>query len=228
MFPFFWDSTMLLIIPPLILSIWAQARVHRAFAKYSKIYAKSGFTGAQIAQKIMDQHGVLNIAIERIEGNLSDHFDPVKKVVRLSKGVHDSNSLAALGIAAHEVGHVLQYDQGYKAIKVREFILPVVKFGSVAAFPLFLLGFLMSIPMLIQVGLYLFGGIAVFYFITLPVEYNASRRAIEALEGGGYLEYEEIDGAKKVLSAAALTYLAAALMALMQFARFFLLSRRSN
>lgn len=227
---FFWgDPTFILIIPALILAFYAQAKVSSAFNRYSMVISRRGVTGAEAARGILDGAGLRDVAIERISGRLSDHYDPRRRVLRLSADVYDRPSLAALGVAAHEAGHAIQDNEGYLPLRLRNSILPVAQFGSQAAWLLFLLGLLVNALSLMDLGIILFAAAVVFQIVTLPVEYNASNRAIALLEAGGYLTESEIGPAREVLGAAGLTYLAATLMAVLQLARLLLLrSRRSD
>jgi len=223
---FFSDYTFFLLIPPLLLALYAQARVKGAYAKYSRIGASSGISGAQMAKEILNLGGAGHVPVEETPGRLSDHYDPRKKVLRLSAGVYESQSIAALGIAAHEAGHALQHHTGYSPLHLRNSIYPVANLGSALAFPIFLIGFFMSQKgpnILMDIGIFLFAGAVLFTVITLPVEFNASKRAMTLLGERGYLKGQELDGARKVLSAAALTYVAATAMAAMQLLRMFLL-----
>lgn len=208
------------LIPALILSFVAQAMVSSAYKKYSQIQNHKGMTGAMVARSILDRNGLNNVKIERISGNLTDHYDPRSNIVRLSDGVHDSSSIAAVGIAAHEVGHAIQHETGYAPIKLRNAILPAVQISSKFAVPIILIGLVFGRNYnLAMVGIILYCAVVVFQIITLPVEFNASRRAIETIYDCAYLTPEETNGAKKVLRAAALTYLAAAFAAIMQLLR---------
>jgi Zn-dependent membrane protease YugP len=223
---FFWDYTFFLLIPPLLLALYAQARVRGTYAKYSRVGASSRTTGAQMAKEILNLGGASQVGIEETPGRLSDHYDPRKRVLRLSPGVYESHSIAALGIAAHEAGHALQHHTGYAPLHLRNAIYPVASFGSTLAFPLFFIGFLMSSKgpsILMDIGILLFSGAVLFSLLTLPVEFNASKRAMVLLEERGYLRGPELDGARRVLSAAALTYVASTAMAAMQLLRMFLL-----
>jgi Zn-dependent membrane protease YugP len=223
---FFWDYTYFLIVPPLLLAFYAQARVRGTYAKYSKLGASSGISGAQMAKEILNLGGAGHVPVEETPGQLSDHYDPRKKVLRLSAGVYESKSIAALGIAAHEAGHALQHHTGYAPLNLRNGIYPVANLGSTLAFPLFLIGFFMSRKgpsMLMDIGILLFAGAVLFSVLTLPVEFNASKRAMVLLGERGYLKGQELDGARRVLSAAALTYVASTAMAAMQLLRMFLL-----
>ena len=223
---FFGDYTFFLLIPPLLLAFYAQAKVRSTFAKYSKVGASSRISGAQMAKEILNLGGANHVGVEETAGRLSDHYDPRKKMLRLSAGVYESQSIAALGIAAHEAGHALQHHTGYAPLHLRNAIYPVASFGSTLAFPLFFIGFLMSSKgpsILMDIGILMFSGAVLFSLLTLPVEFNASRRAVVLLEERGYLKGREIDGARRVLSAAALTYVASTAMAAMQLLRMFLL-----
>ena len=223
---FYWDYTMFLIMPALALALYAQAKVRGAYAKYGRIFASSRITGAEAAHRILQTGGAGEVTIEKIAGQLTDHYDPRKKVLRLSEGVYDNSSIAALGIAAHEAGHALQHATGYAPLAVRNAIYPVANIGSTLAFPLFFIGFLMSShgpSVLMDIGILLFAGAVVFSVITLPVEFDASKRAVALLGERGFLVGNEIDGARKVLSAAALTYVASTAMAVMQLVRMFLM-----
>lgn len=227
MLPFFfgYDPTWFLLIPGLILAFWAQAKVSGTFARYSRVRSRRGLTGAQVARAILDQAGLSDVAVEPIPGNLSDHYDPRTRVVRLSGPVYHENSLASLGVAAHETGHALQHASHYAPLGIRNGLFPVANLGSTLAFPLFIAGFLFgrSGLWLMDLGILLFTVALGFQLITLPVEINASRRAVALLEQGGYLAPEETDGAWAVLSAAAWTYVAAALVALLQLVRLLML-----
>lgn len=225
MFFFGYDPTWYLLIPALILAFWAQSKVSGTFARYSRVRSRRGLSGAQVARGILDQAGLHDVAVEPTSGNLTDHYDPRHRVVRLSRAVYDESSLAALGVAAHEAGHALQHAHGYAPLGIRNSLFPVASLGSTLAFPLFLAGFFFGRPglWLMDLGILLFTGALLFQLITLPVEVNASRRAVALLEEGGYLAPEETEGAWAVLSAAAWTYVAAALMALLQLVRLLLL-----
>jgi Zn-dependent membrane protease YugP len=219
----FWDPTMILLIPVLIFAAWAQSKVSSTFRQFSKVRTMSGFTGYQAARNVLDANGLSDIQIERVKGSLTDHYDPRTRTLRLSEGVYSAPSLAAVGVAAHEAGHALQHAHGYTPLAFRSFIFPVAQFGSFAAWPLFFIGFLFVIPSFMTLGIIVFTFAALFQFATLPVELDASRRAIAALEGNGIVSANEVDGARKVLNAAALTYVAAVLMSVMQLIRLLVL-----
>lgn len=218
--PFFYDWTYILLIPALILSMWAQFRVSSTFSRFSKVRASSGMTATQMAEQLLHAEGVYDVSVERTRGNLTDHYDPRNMVLRLSDSTANSTSVAALGVAAHEAGHVLQHRDGYAPLMLRTAAVPVVNIGSNLSWPLFLVGLIFSWEPLLYAGIALFALAVLFALITLPVEFNASKRALAALEANGYLQPgEEMRGAKKVLSAAAMTYVASAFMAIMQLLR---------
>lgn len=221
---FFWDPTMIILIPAVIISLYAQMKVSSTFHRYSQVPSNRGMTGADVARYILNKNGLYDVPIERIGGQLSDHYDPKTRVVRLSADVYGSTSLAALGVAAHEVGHAVQHDTGYMPLYLRNTIIPVTQIGSYLAIPLFFLGIFMSSPMLVKWGVLLFGAIVFFQMVTLPVEFNASSRALRTLGNEGILDASELKGTSKVLRAAALTYVAAALMAVLQLVRLVLIS----
>lgn len=219
-FPFFYDWTYLLLIPALLLSLWAQFRVSSTFNRFSRVRASSGMTATQMAEQLLHAEGVYDVSVERTRGNLTDHYDPKNMVLRLSDSTANSTSVAALGVAAHEAGHVLQHRDGYAPLMLRTAAVPVVNIGSNLSWPLFLVGLIVSWEPLVYAGIALFALAVLFAIITLPVEFNASKRALAALEANGYLQPgEEMRGAKKVLSAAAMTYVASAFMAIMQLLR---------
>lgn len=220
--PLYW----LMIGPALLLALWAQGKVSSAYERYSRVRAANGLTGAQVAESLLRSAGIHDVRIEPIRGHLTDHYDPRRKVVRLSEGVYYGSSVAAQGIAAHEVGHVLQHATGYVWLGLRNAIIPATQFGSQLAFPLFFLGLILSLRPLIDLGILLFSLAVIFQVVTLPVEFNASARALASLAGGGYLQPAEVRGARSVLQAAALTYVAAMVMAVMQL--LYLLSLRDR
>jgi Zn-dependent membrane protease YugP len=220
----FFDLTMILLIPGIILAMYAQGKVQSTFQRYSQVLSQRGITGAQVARSILDSHGLYDVEIEMTGGHLSDHYDPRSRKVRLSSQVYSGTSLASLGVAAHEVGHAIQHDTGYAPLHIRNSIIPVTQIGSTLSFPLLLIGLLMGSPSLAQLGVLLFAAVVFFQVITLPVEYNASSRALAILDGEGFLGREELAGTKKVLDAAALTYVAAALMAFLNLFRLLLIS----
>lgn len=224
---YFSESTMLyfiLVIPAFIVSLVAQARVKSTYGKMAKIRNTSGYTGAQAAAAVLRHYGIMNVRIEETTGKLSDHFDPRSNVIRLSREVYYGNSIAAVGIACHEAGHAAQHAQNYVPIKIRNSIIPVCNIGSYLGIPLAFAGYFLGFEPLILVGLGLYSFIAIFQLATLPVEFNASARAIRVIDETGLLRsQEEISGAKKVLSAAAMTYVAALAVTLANLLRFAIL-----
>lgn len=220
---FFWDPTMILLIPAIILAVWAQMRVSSTYAKYSKVSSAQGISGEKAARYLLQRNGITDVAVEAVEGKLSDHYDPKSKTVRLSVANFKGHSLSALAVAAHEVGHAIQDNTGYMPLKLRHTILPATNLGSWAAFPLFIIGIIFSNPLFMDIGIVLFAGVVIFHFVTLPVEYNASSRALAQLGDNGMLMEQEIRGAKKVLNAAALTYVAATAVALIHLIRMLIL-----
>jgi len=212
-------SYILLLIPVLIFSLWAQSSVTSTFNRYNKISNKRRMTGYDAARMILDRNGLYHVQIEQISGNLTDHYDPKADVIRLSDAVYNTPSISAVGVAAHEAGHAVQYATGYGPIKLRASIVSLTQFASRWSIYLLMFGILFSFGTLAYVGFWLYAIVAFFQLVTLPVEFNASRRAIAALEDGGALDREELSGAKKVLSAAAMTYVAALLSALLQLLR---------
>ena len=225
----FWDSTYLIILPAIIFALIAQIKVKSTFSKYSNEHNQHGYTAREIARKILDNNGLYNIQIENVSGNLTDHYDPSANVIRLSDTVYNSTSVAAIGVAAHEVGHAIQHAQGYTPIKIRQAIIPITQIGSNLAVPLVLVGMLFSaLDWLIPVGIFLYAGVVLFQAVTLPVEFNASSRALKTLDENVILHKSEIKMAKKVLSAAAMTYVAAMFSALMSLLRLILLSNRGR
>ena len=218
------------IIPALLFGIWAQISVQSAFSKYSRVPSARGYTGAEVAKLLLEQNGIYDVTIRHISGSLTDNFNPREKTLNLSDDVYNSTSVAAIGVAAHETGHAIQHAVGYRPIKWREAIIPVTQLGSWAYFPIILLGIVFSSQTLVNVGILLFATIALFQLVTLPVEFNASNRAIATLENNGILYGNEITGAKSVLRAAALTYVAALVSSLAQLLRLLVIfgGRRNN
>ena len=223
---FYWDWTMLLIIPGIIIAIWAQSRVNRAYNTYSKTPVSSGITGREMASRILYANGLQHVQINAQQGVLSDHYNPMKKTLSLSQDNYAGSSVAAVAIAAHESGHALQHGSGYFPLKVRGLLAPVVSFASYLLWPMLIFGFLLGYSNILSIVVYIFLGIFVFQLVTLPVEFNASRRALAALTAQNLLTDDELYGAKKMLSAAALTYVAATLVALLNVLRFAMLSGR--
>jgi len=230
-YPYYYgfDWTYLVIVLPcILLSLWASARVNSTFKRYSKQISTRRITGADAAQRVLNANGVWGVRIERVSGNLTDHYDPKRNVIRLSDSVYSSCSTAAIGVACHEAGHAVQYAQNYFPIKIRAAIIPITNFGSKLAMPLILLGLVLSFMAnlsftLVYLGIACFALSLVFQLITLPVEFNASRRAMETIDQAELLTAEERRGAKKTLKAAAMTYVAAVAVALAQLLRLILL-----
>lgn len=219
-------SSLGLMLLAMIISAWAQLKVSSTYKKYAKVRSRKNMAAWEAARFILDFNGLAQVRIEQIRGNLTDHYDPRTKVLRLSESVYSSASVAALGVAAHEAGHALQDQQGYVPLRLRSALLPVANIGSQLSWIVILLGFFLGYLGLIDLGILLFCGVLLFQVVTLPVEFNASSRALAALEGGGVLEADEIGQTRKVLSAAALTYVAAVLVSLLQLARFLLMRNR--
>lgn len=223
---FYYDWTMILVIPGLLLGLYAQFKVKSTFARYSRVRTKSGLTAEQAARALLSRGGSANVTISRVNGSLTDHYDPRSNTLRLSDTVYGSDSVAAVGVAAHECGHALQEHDGYGLLKLRSALVPVVNIGSSLYLPIFMAGLLFSWEPLQMVGILCFGLTLLFSLVTLPVEINASKRALGMLEG--VLDAEELQGAKAVLSAAALTYLASVISSALQLLRLILISRSRN
>lgn len=213
---FFWDISMIILIPGLLLAMYAQAKVSSTYNRYKKVTSHSGYTGAQFARKMLNDNGLYDVTITQISGRMSDHYDPRANQVRLSAEVYNGTSIASLGIAAHEVGHAVQHATNYFPLTVRNLVVPVTNFSSSIYMLFIFLGIIMNSFSMIQFGIMLFAVIVIFQVITLPVEFNASRRAIATLGGDGVLDAEELSGAKRVLGAAAMTYVAAMVTAVLQ------------
>ena len=217
--PYYW----MILVPAMLIALLAQLNVSSTFNRYSRVASRRGFTGAQAAEEVLRAHGVYNVRIERVSGRLSDHYDPRSNVIRLSDAVYGSTSIASLGVAAHEAGHAVQYAQNYAPIRVRSAIIPLTQIGSSLSFILLFIGLFLYSQSLFFIGIVLFSFTTLFQLVTLPVEFNASARAIATIDGAGLLDEDELPGAKKVLRAAALTYVAALLMSLLQLLRFVLI-----
>ena len=236
LFGFFWgDWTIIIMIPALIFALWAQSKVNSTFNRYAKVRNRRGITGADAARRVLDANGLYHVTIERIHGHLTDHYDPKAGVIRLSDAVYASTGIAALGVAAHEAGHAVQHAVGYAPIKLRTAIIPLTRFGSVMAMPLFILGMIFSGASYLGYGIgsiFMITGILFFSFstlfqlVTLPTEFNASARAMTALEDGGLLAADELPAAKATLSAAAMTYVAALATSLASLLRLILIFNR--
>lgn len=224
----FFDRTMIILIPALIISMWAQMKIKSSYAKYSQVYSRNGYTGSQVARMILDAYGLFDIPVLVTAGHLTDHYDPSKKVVKLSTDVYNGTSLAAIGVAAHEIGHAIQHKEGYTPIKIRTALVPVANIGSQASWILFFIGIVMSFTPLVNFGIILFSAVVLFQIVTLPVEFNASSRAISILSARNILYEDEVKGAKNVLTAAALTYVAAAVTAIAQLLRLIAIRNRND
>ena len=222
----YFDWTILLILPGLILGLWAQSRVKKAYAEYSRVRTVRGIPAEEVVRDLLYRQGVDSIAIAPVSGSLTDHFDPQTDTLRLSEGVYGASTVAAVGIAAHEAGHALQKKENYPLLSLRTVAVPVVNIGSRLAWPIFFVGMLASLQPLMTAGIALFALVVLFTLVTLPVELDASRRAKLMLAGSGYFTTQELDGVQKVLSAAALTYVASFISALMQLLRLILLANR--
>lgn len=227
-YPFRFDPTYLILIPAILISAWAQFKVSSTFNKYSTVRSTNGYTGAQVARILLNNAGLQDVEIQQVPGRLSDHYDPRAKVLRLSSDVYGSTSVASIGVAAHEVGHAIQDKESYAALVFRNAIVPVVNFSSNLSWILFFIGILFSYKSLVAIGIILFSAVVLFQLVTLPVEFNASSRALKLLEGQGILYDNEVKEAREVLSAAALTYVAATLMAILQLVRLIAISNRNS
>lgn len=222
------DPTFIILIPALIFAAYAQSKVNSTFNKYLRVRNSNGYTGYQIARTILDNHGLQNVPIELTRGHLTDHYDPRQRVLRLSNEVYNGSSMASVGVAAHECGHAIQHQEAYAPLAIRNAIAPVASFGSQAAWLLVIAGLFFGFSGLFNLGILFFGAAVVFQIITLPVEYNASSRAIAMLTGYNLVPEGEIEPARKVLSAAALTYVAATLVAVLQLVRLLLIRGRRD
>jgi len=219
----FWDPTFVLLLPAIILAVYAQFKVQSTFRHYSEIRSGTGYTGAQIAAELLRRQGISDVKIEPVQGMLADHYDPRSKVLRLSPDVYGGDSLAAIGVAAHETGHAVQHQVRYAPLALRSAIVPLASYGSNAAWILFVIGLLVSNRALMDLGILIFLGYVLFALVTLPVEFNASSRAVQLLQGHGFVLPQEAAGVRAVLNAAALTYVAAAAMAVLQLVRLIVL-----
>ena len=232
-YPFYFDPTYFLVLIGVVLSLLASGKVKRTFARYSQMRNSRGITGAEAAEQVLHRAGIVDVRVEHVSGNLTDHYDPRSKVLRLSDSVYGQTSVAAVGVATHECGHAIQHARGYAPLKLRSTLVPIANFGSKIAWPLILIGLLFnsqSSTLFINLGIIAFSGAVLFQLITLPVEFNASNRAIRMIADTGMMQGEEIVAAKKVLNAAALTYVAGAATAILQLLRIILLTggRRRN
>lgn len=233
MYGFYYDPTYVMVLIGVVICMLASANVNRTFQKYSRIRSHSGMTGREAAERLLHANGIYDVTVQRIAGNLTDHYDPRNKTLNLSDSTYASTSVAAIGVAAHECGHAVQHANGYVPLKIRGSLVPVANFGSTLAWPLILIGFLIqgnASVLLINMGILLFSAAVLFQIMTLPVEFNASSRALKSLETNGILYTEEVADTRKVLRAAALTYVASAASAILQLLRLILISggRRRN
>ena len=225
---FYFDRTIILLLPAIIIAFWAQSKVSGTYRKYRTIRTMNGYTGENVARMMLDAAGLYDVPVVEIRGELTDHYDPTRRVVRLSSDIYHGASIASAGIAAHEVGHAIQHKEAYKPLVLRTSIATAVNFSSQASIVIFMIGLLFSIPLLTNIGIIFFTVAVIYQLITLPVEFNASRRALNILEGRNILYGNEVSGAKSVLSAAAMTYVAAALMSISQLIRLIAISNRNN
>ncbi len=224
----FYDPTYIFLIPAFLLALYAQWKVRSTFSHYAEIRTSSGYTGSQIAAELLRRNGITDVTIEQVPGMLADHYDPRARTLRLSPDVYDSDSVAAVGVAAHETGHALQDRDHYGPLALRSAIVPAATIGTNAAWVLFLLGIVFRVPQLMDIGILLFLGYVLFALVTLPVEFNASHRAVAVLQGQGLVLPQEAQGVRAVLNAAALTYVAAAMMAILQLVRLLILRDRRD
>lgn len=226
----FWDPTMILVLIGAALSMWASSRVNSTFQKYSKVRSMTGMTGAEAAKRILNSQGIFDVTVQAVRGQLTDHYDPRTKTVNLSEIVYGQTSIAAVGVAAHECGHAIQDNVGYMPLRLRAAFVPVASFGSKLSLPLILIGFFLGMGPFVEIGIWMFVLAILFQVITLPVEFNASSRAVKLLDQVGILQGQEVDGTRKVLGAAALTYVAAVAASVLQLLRLLLLfgGRRNN
>ena len=233
MYGFYYDPTYVMVLIGVVICMLASANVNRTFQKYSRIRSHSGMTGREAAERLLHANGIYDVTVQRVAGNLTDHYDPRNKTLNLSDSTYASTSVAAIGVAAHECGHAVQHANGYAPLKIRGSLVPVANFGSTLAWPLILIGFLIqgnASVLLINLGILLFSAAVLFQIVTLPVEFNASSRALKSLETNGILYTEEVADTRKVLRAAALTYVASAASAILQLLHLILISggRRRN
>jgi uncharacterized protein len=220
----FWDPTYIVVIPAVLLALYAQFKVTSTYARFSQVPVSSGLTGAQAAEEILRRNGLSGVTVARTEGVLSDHYDPRSRALSLSLDVYSGSSVAAVGVAAHETGHAIQHARGYAPLALRSALVPTVQFGSWLAWPIFILGFLFHSGSMVQLGVLIFSAIVAFTVVTLPVEFDASARAMRVLKEERMVTPDELRGVRSVLSAAALTYVAAAAMAILQLLRMLMLA----
>ena len=222
-FGFYWDPTLILVVIGALISMWASGRVQSTFNRYSRVGSRSGMTGAETARRILDSQGLYDVQIRSVRGNLTDHYDPRTRTVNLSQSVYGSTSVASVGVAAHECGHAVQHAQQYAPLNIRSALVPIANIGTNLSWPIIIIGLLLGMSPFLCLGILLFSLGVLFQLVTLPVEFNASSRAVTLLDRLGILQGEEVDGAKKVLKAAALTYVAAAAGTILQLLRMVIL-----
>ena len=227
---YYFDPTYILVLIGVVLSIFASGLVKSTFAKYSQVHSLSGITGKTAAEHILQMQGIHDVRVEHISGNLTDHYDPSSKVLRLSDPVYNASSVAAIGVAAHECGHAIQHDKGYIPLSIRSTLVPAANFGSAISWPLIVVGLFLGggSSVLVKIGIFAFTLAVLFQIVTLPVEFNASSRAAKILETSGMLAGQEVKGMKKVLGAAAMTYVAGAASAILQLLRLILIANRND
>lgn len=222
-FGFYWDPTLILVVIGALISMWASGRVQSTFNRYSRVGSRSGMTGAETARRILDSQGLYDVQIRSVRGNLTDHYDPRTRTVNLSQSVYGSTSVASVGVAAHECGHAVQHAQQYAPLNIRSALVPIANIGTNLSWPIIIIGLLLGMSPFLRLGILLFSLGVLFQLVTLPVEFNASSRAVTLLDRLGILQGEEVDGARKVLKAAALTYVAAAAGTILQLLRMVIL-----
>ena len=225
---YYFDWTLILLLPAILLTVYAQSKVTSTYRRYSRVRSLTGLRGCDMARQMLDMHGMSNVKVEKVKGNLTDHYDPRSKVLRLSEATYDSDSVAALGVAAHETGHAMQDAENYGPLRFRSALAPVASIGSSASWILIIVGLLFSSFNLIGIGIICFAVVVLFQVVTLPVELNASNRALAALQSDGFMIPQEVEHAEKVLKAAALTYIAAALTSVLQLIRLILIFGRRD
>lgn len=223
LYPFYFDKTFILVIIGAVISMLAQANIQKKFDKYKDVQSKKGITGAEAAQYVLDKNSYDDITIKKVRGSLSDYFNPVSKEVALSSESFHDSSIASLAVSLHEIGHVIQYKEGYMPLRLKSYIVPAVNFGSRLSFPVLVGGLIFSLPKLVSIGLMLFSLTLIFQLITLPVEFDASKRALRVLEESNILMADELPGARSMLKSAALTYVAATITTALQFLRLIIL-----
>lgn len=221
---FFWDPTYIIVLPAILLAIYAQIRVQSTYRRFSEVPIANGLTGAQVAQEVLRRNGLSGVEIDRTDGMLSDHYDPRTRTLRLSSDVHDGISVAAAGVAAHETGHAIQHARGYAPLALRSAMVPTAQFGTFLAWPIFIFGFLFHSGTMLQLGILIYSAVVAFTVVTLPVEFDASARALRALREESLVTADELRGVRSVLTAAALTYVAAAATAVLELVRMLLLA----